>query len=133
MDERRDFTLPEADVDYLNSLEKSWETFREGGNQWLLIHSWDIPEGYNVKSTTLALLIPPSFPDVQIDMFYFADDLSCKSGKAIKALSHETINGKRYQRWSRHRTPQNPWRPGIDDLRTHLTLVDDCLAREVEQ
>jgi hypothetical protein len=37
---------------------------------------------------------------------------------------------KRYQQWSRHRTAQNPWRPGLDNVCTHLLQVNNWLERE---
>ena len=49
------------------------------------------------------------------------------------ALSPMTIMGQEFQRWSRHRTGQNPWRPGIDNLHTHLSLVEEWLLREVNR
>jgi hypothetical protein len=51
-------------------------------------------------------------------------------GVPIKALAQQQIDGTGWQRWSRHRTPQNPWRPGVDSVATHLVLVDQWLLRE---
>jgi hypothetical protein len=64
-------------------------------------------------------------------MVWFEPALVLTSGRAIGALSSHTIDGTTWQRWSRHRTAQNPWRPGVDDVSTHLGLVDDWLSREV--
>ncbi|MBX9746205.1 MAG: hypothetical protein K2X34_04840, partial [Hyphomonadaceae bacterium] len=52
-------------------------------------------------------------------------------GRAIGALAHDDFDGKTWQRWSRHRTPANRWRPGIDGLSTHFALVQEWLAREL--
>ena len=51
--------------------------------------------------------------------------------KAIPNLSDRPLAGLTFQQWSRHRTPQNPWRVGIDDLGTHLVLVGDWLVKEL--
>ena len=37
----------------------------------------------------------------------------------------QVIDGRTYQRWSRHRTAQNPWRVGVDGLDTHVFLIED--------
>ena len=128
---RRDFKLPEEDVDCLDALRLTWETVAEGGTKWLIIHGHSIPGGYNHGSADLALRIPPSYPDDQIDMVYFRPALALANGKTIRQLSTLTIDGKTYQQWSRHRTAANPWRPGLDNVGTHLLQVDDWLRREL--
>ncbi len=126
---RRDFRLREEDEEDLNARGLPWETILEGGSRWLLIHEYKIPAGYNHPTVSLALLIPPGYPDTQIDMVYFFPHLA--NGRSIKALSAHNIEGKTWQRWSRHRTGKNPWRPGVDGVATHLGCVDDWLAREI--
>jgi hypothetical protein len=127
---RREFRLPEADEAYLNGQRLPWETIVEGGSRWLLIHEYPIAAGYNHATASVAPLIPPGYADTQIDMVYVYPPLAIASGRGINALSTQTLDGKVWQRWSRHRTPANPWRPGIDDVSTHLMLVDDWLGRE---
>jgi hypothetical protein len=128
---RRDFKLPEEDVDCLDALRLKWETINENGAKWLIIHGYWIPGGYNQDTADLALRIPPSYPDDQIDMVYFCPQLALTSGKTIRQLSTLTLDGGSYQQWSRHRTPANPWRPGLDNIGTHLLQVDDWLRREL--
>lgn len=130
---RADFQLPVSDEEYLNGLGRSWEAILDGASRWLVIHKWRLPSGYNVESTNLALLIPGNYSDSQIDMVYFNDHLARTDGVAIGALSTETICGTLWQRWSRHRTAANPWRPNTDDVASHLTLVDEWLRREFEK
>ena len=128
---RRDFKLPEEDVECLNDLGLKWETVMEGGTKWLTVRGYPIPRGYNHETADLALRIPPSYPDDQIDMVYFHPMLALTNGKTIRQLTPLTIEGKPYQQWSRHRTPANPWRPGLDGVCTHLLQVDDWLRREL--
>jgi hypothetical protein len=128
---RRQFRLPEANEAYLDGLGLPWETVKDGNN-WLIIHKWKVPAGYNYDTVTLALLIPPNYSDTQIDMVYFKEHLGRKDGRAIGALATQTICGTAWQRWSRHRTDQNPWRKGVDDVASHLSLVDEWLRREFE-
>lgn len=128
---RREFDLSEADEEGLISRGLAFETILEGEARWLLIHAFPIPGGYNHGAATAALRIPPSYPEDQIDMVYFHPALALASGREVKALTVTTIDGKTYQQWSRHRTGANPWRPGLDDVTTHLLQVETWLAREV--
>ncbi len=127
---RQDFRLPEADERYLSGLSLPWEAVLEGKKQWLIIHDWRIPSGYNHEKASLALLLPDSYADTQIDMVYFSAALARADGRPIAALTNLKICGADWQQWSRHRTPTNPWRAGIDDVASHLSLVDEWLRRE---
>lgn len=130
---QQDFRLPELDEAYLTDLGLPWEAWLDGQTHWLIIHDWSIPAGYNCEKVTLALQIPQNYSDSQIDMVYFKQHLTRNDGKAIGALTDQNIRAEMWQRWSRHRTAENPWRPGVDDVSTHLTLVDDWLRREFEK
>lgn len=131
---RRQFDPPSFDSQYLGTTGLEWETIAEpAGSRWLLIHNWPVRAGYNVERVLVALQIPPGYPDAQIDMVYFHPDLSRKDGQPIGALAGHNLDGKTFQRWSRHRTGEAPWRPGEDDVSSHLVLVNDWLAREFEK
>lgn len=128
---RRDFDLPETDTEYLDDLGLDWETVVEGKAQWLLVHERPTNNAYDPPAATTAIHIVPGYPDSQLDMVWFSPALALKCGKQVRKLSNQKIDGRDFQRWSRHRTPANAWRPGVDDLATHLLLVDHWLAREV--
>lgn len=130
---RREFDLPSFDAQYLGTTGLEWETFVEGAGRWLLLHNWPVRTGYNVERVLVALQLPPGYPDAAIDMAYFYPHLSRNDGKSINALSNQDLDGRSFQRWSRHRTGEAPWRPGEDDVLSHLVLVEDWLAREFEQ
>lgn len=127
---RQEFVLPVADATFLDSLNLHWETVHEGGTRWLLIRDWPLPNGFTTAAADIALLLDADYPITQIDMAYFHPQLALSNGRAINALNPQSIEGKSYQRWSRHRTPENPWRMGIDDISTHLALVTTWLERE---
>lgn len=129
----QDFRLPESDEAYLNGLGLLWEARVDGANRWLIINDWVVPGGYNYDKVSLALLIPANYSDSQIDMVYFRENLARRDGKPIGALSSQVICDATWQRWSRHRTVTNPWRAGIDDIASHLGLVDEWLRREFEK
>jgi len=127
---RREFVLPAEDAAYLDGLGLTWETVVDQGSNWLLIHGWRACGGYNHEVVSLALQIPPNYSDSQIDMVYFHPALARADGRPIGNLTSQAIAGAEWQRWSRHRTGANPWRPGEDDIASHLCLVDEWLRRE---
>lgn len=127
---RRDFSLLEEDEDFLNGLGLSWEAVKIAQSQWVFIHDYPIPPGYNFQKVTVAVLITPHYPTAQLDMLYYYPALARKDGIAIPNLSIYTLEGKHFQQWSRHRTGQNPWRVGIDSLATHIPLTELWLNNE---
>jgi hypothetical protein len=130
---RRQFSLPEGDEAHLEARGLAWEMVIEGGVQWLIIHDFPAPAGYNQAKVMAAVRIETSYPDTQLDMVYFHPHLARLDGRLIGALASQPLDGKDWQRWSRHRTGQNPWRPGEDDLSTHLALVEHWLERELSK
>jgi len=128
---RRGFQLPEEDEQYVQGLGLPWETVKEGDARWLVIHNWPVPPGYNHSLALAGLMLPASYPDGPIDMVYFHPHLSLSCGTSIGALATHRFDGKEWQRWSRHRTDANPWRPGVDNIATHFLLVEHWLRREL--
>jgi hypothetical protein len=129
---RRQFQLGEEDVECLAARGLAWETIIEANSKWVIVHEYPVPEGYIHRTAEAALRIPPSYPDGDIDMVYFLPGLALTNGRTIRALTPLLIDGKQYQQWSRHRTPQNPWRAGLDNICTHLLQVDSWLERELK-
>lgn len=129
---RREFSLAEDDETCLKDTGLVWETIIERNTKWLILRQYPISVGYNVSVADAALRILPSYPDGQIDMVYFHPALALTSGRSIKALSLLALENKQYQQWSRHRTAANPWRPGLDNVCTHLLQVDSWLTRELQ-
>jgi hypothetical protein len=125
----RDFSLPEEDASFLKELDLTWDSFSEG-SRWLILRDYSLPSGYNVAKCDVAIAIPANYPVEQLDMFYMYPNLVRTDHKAIGALSHQSIEGKQYQRWSRHRTTLNRWIPGEDNLATHLELMNYSLQEE---
>lgn len=131
--DRKQFTLLEEDVEFLESLGLPWETLSESTGMWILIYDYPLCAGYNDQKVTVAVKIEPSYPRTQLDMAYFFPALSRKDGQPIGATSVQQIDEKSFQRWSRHRTGQNPWREGIDNLGTHMSLVSYWFIQEFEK
>ncbi len=128
---RRVFPLLLDDIEYLDARGLAWETLFEEPSRWILVRNFPIPEGYNVSYADIAILLPDSYPTTQIDMAYVFPALSLTSGAAINNVDAiQALDNRSFQRWSRHRTQSNPWRPGLDNLGTHIELIEECFLRE---
>lgn len=132
---RREFKLDSNDEQYMDVKGYHWETIIEGKKLWLLVSHFPIPPGYNVTEATLAVQFPSlDYLRQGLDMCYFTPALSRADNKPIAQVNVvEQIDGREFQRWSRHRTPQAPWDPGNDSLVTHLLLIENWLVREFER
>jgi hypothetical protein len=127
---RRQFDLLPEDESFLEEYSLPWETVVDG-SPWVLIHDFPTHEGYNHPRVTAAIRLETGYPAAELSMVYFFPALVRKDGKLIGATQAvQQIDGKGFQRWSRHRTPQNPWKAGQDNLGTHVILIEDWLARE---
>lgn len=128
---RRQFNLPQEDHEWLEGRGAPYELVNEGGILHVVVYGFPVPPGYNVSEVAVNVRVDAGYPDTQIDMAYFSPPLVRVDGRPIGATSGDTFDGKSWQRWSRHRTPANPWRPGIDNLSTHFVLIADWLVREL--
>jgi hypothetical protein len=130
VDLRRQFALPEEDVAFLDGAGFSWETVTELGVHRVVIRGVHVPSGYNLGQIDLYFKIEGAYPDTQLDMVYVHPALARADGNPIGGLAEETFDGKAWQRWSRHRTAANPWRPGVDNLETHFKLALSWFEQE---
>lgn len=127
---RREFDLLPEDEEFLNEYGLPWEAVVDG-SPWILIHDFPTGKGYNHATVTAAIRLETGYPDTQLNMVYFFPALARLDGKPIGATqATQQIDGKAFQRWSRHRTGQNPWVAGRDNLGTHIILIEDWLERE---
>jgi len=131
---RRDFDLLPEDAQFLDEYGLPWETVVDG-SQWVLVHQFSSQhEGYNHATVTVAIRLDTGYPNTQLDMVYVLPALARKDGQPINMTNRtQTIDGKTYQRWSRHRSGKNPWKPGQDGIGSHIFLIEDWFAREFEK
>lgn len=129
---RREYRLPEEDEAYLDAKRYRWEAIQPAGAQWLLVHDFPIPPGYTVGKATVAIRIGGAYPPAALDMAYFHPALKRTDAVVVRATEGTVaIEGVQFQQWSRHRTPANPWRAGVDNVGTHLSLVEHWLEKEI--
>jgi hypothetical protein len=130
---RRQFEPLPEDRQFLEDYRLPWETIVDG-SRWVLVHEFPTQVYYNHPRVTAAVRLETGYPNTELNMVYFFPALARKDGRPIGAAdAMQQLDGKQFQRWSRHRTAQNPWRIGQDNLGTHILLVEDWLAREFEK
>ncbi len=130
---RRQFPLLPTDDEGLATRQCVWETITDNGRRWLILKAVELPAGYDASAVDIAIEIPSGYPIAELDMFYCYPHLSRVDGRPIPQTQvTESIEGRGYQRWSRHRGQIAPWRQGLDNVLTHLALIDAALLREVE-
>lgn len=132
------YKLPEKDVAFLDSLGTKWEVGSEGGIVYVIIYNVGIDSTYyKVKGsedkTDVLLILPPGYPNSQIDMASFYPHLQATDGHNIPNLHYTfyKVKGKVWQTWSRHRTGGDYWNPETDGIASHLVYTDMFLQREV--
>ena len=130
---RREFALPEDDLFWLADAPHRFELVAEHGVLRVVLYGFPVPPGYNQRAVDVNVRIESGYPDTQIDMVYVHPELHRLDGVPIGATCPEAFDGKQWQRWSRHRTPANPWRPGVDNLATHFALVKHWFMRELQK
>jgi Prokaryotic E2 family E len=130
---RRQFNLLTADEAFLMEFGLPWETIVDG-SQWVLVHNFPTHDGYTHSSTSIAIRLETGYPQAQLDMVYVYPALERKDNQLIPQTQvTQPLDGKGWQRWSRHRTGDNPWHPGEDSLETHIYLIEDWFVREFEK
>lgn len=132
------YKLPERDVLFLNSLGSKWEAGNEGGMGYVIIYDVQIDTSlYRVNGggdkIDILFMLPPSYPNSQIDMASFFPHLSRVDGVSIPNLHYTfyKVKGREWQTWSRHRTGADSWNPETDGVASHLAYTDLFLQREV--
>jgi hypothetical protein len=125
-----EFELPIEDLAVLAELGLTWEARMHGSQRWLIVHGWRVPDGFQFTEVSIALRIDPNYPMTQIDMAYFQPALARPDGRELPAVTLQNVAGGQWQQWSRHRKPDG-WRPGVDNLESHLAFVTHFLTAEV--
>lgn len=122
--------LPDADRAFL--LEKGYDfQVHRGSNELLVvIRDYELPATYSPRIVELMVVVPAGYPNAALDMFWTYPDVRLASGGwPIQAEHHQEYLGRNWQRWSRHF--KNPWRPGIDSIRTFIVSVRGEINRGV--
>lgn len=131
---RRDFVIPEEEVELLDGSALQWEAISEGASKWLIIRSVPLPSAYVASTTSLAIQIPTGYPATGLDMAYFHPAIRRVDGASIPCTeATQRIVGFDWQRWSRHYTSANPWKIGEYNILTHYLLCLSWLDRDARR
>lgn len=129
---RRQFCMGKEDTLYLDANHPNWETIADGANRVLLLHDFPIPDGYTVRTSTAAIIIPTNYPTQELDMVYFSPSIVRTDGQVIRQTNvQQVFDGITYQRWSRHYTITK-WKSDEDSVATHVMAIRDWLIRAFE-
>ena len=120
--------LPEPDAVYLERAGIQHRVFEEGGMLNVELLGFPLPTGLNAHHASVLFRLSPSYPDTPPDMWWIIPHLTAVGGGQIPATEViETIDGRSWQRWSRHLDP-TAWRSGIDGLESYVRLLRNELS-----
>jgi hypothetical protein len=98
------------------------------------MHDFPLPAGYQVNAATVAIRLEGGYPLAALDMMYVFPPLQRLDGRPIVRTDViQPLDGKDFQRWSRHRTGSNPWVAGEDSVETHIYLIEEYFRAEFER
>lgn len=127
---RRDAPLLDTDDAFLKSYGLAFDVVQDGST-WVILRDFPLPAAFSERSVSVAIRMEQGYPFTGLDMMYVFPVVRRVDGKAIPQTDVvQAIEGKAYQRWSRHRTQSNPWVPNQDSLETHVYLIEEWFARE---
>lgn len=122
--------LPEIDRDFLAEKGYKYKVSRVGNAVHVMIDDFPFPVAYTPRSATLLVILPPGYPNANLDMFRTIPDVRLANGVWPKnANARETHAGVSWQRWSRHFNAA--WRQGVDNLRTFIASVKHELDKGI--
>jgi hypothetical protein len=131
---RFQFAVSNVDAAFVESLGLPYETLHSGSRMWVLIYGLALPTGFQVATANVAVEIAPGYPTSQLDMAWFDPPLRRLDGQVIAQTQViEQIDGRGWQRWSRHRIGGSVWQPGVDNLESHFAYIQGWLSRESER
>jgi len=132
VDLRRDFHLPEEDVQFLDGLDLEWEAIQEANARGVVLYGFLMPQPFQPEKLNLKIKIPQYYTSgAALDMFFTDVHVTRTDKKGIEQLTESTsFDGKKWWQWSRHYPKSAKWRPGINTLITHISYVLHILDKE---
>jgi hypothetical protein len=129
--------LRELDKVFLDSEGYRYSTYSDGANTLLVIENYGLPAGYDPLTVELLLIIPSTYPDGQLDMWWVYPHVVFARTRTqpVNAQVLQQFGGytpepsRQWQRLSRH--PK--WRSGVDDLISYLRAIRSTMEYEAGQ
>jgi hypothetical protein len=120
------------DAAYLEGRRIAHSVTSEVGMTCVVLPGWTLPAGLNLPSADLLVRLPPNYPDVPPDMWWFSPAVCRADGRSAPATeATERHLGRDWQRWSRHFQP-GQWNSGTDGLESYLALIRRDLIRAAQ-
>lgn len=115
--------LPDVDAHFLHREEIAYRTFEEGSMLNVELLEFTLPAGLSANTASVLIRLSSNYPDAAPDMWWVIPHLTTAHGAEIAATQViETIDGRSWQRWSRH-LDAGAWRPGVDSLESYFRLL----------
>lgn len=117
-----------SDIERLRMEGRAIQVVEDGARFYIVLVGYCLPDGLYVPSVTdLMVMADYQYPMSRMDMFWTDPPIRRPDGTwPQNADQFEEYAGRRWQRWSWH-YPQ--WDPSRHNIRTHLEVVCDRLAR----
>ncbi|MGJ8619757.1 MAG: E2/UBC family protein [Methylophilaceae bacterium] len=134
VDLRRGFHLPEEDVEFLNSLNLTWEAIQDGNIRCVVLYGFLLPQPFLPEKVNLKIKIPHDYTSgAALDMFFTDVMVKRSDDICIPRLTESSVfDGKRWWQWSRHYPASVRWRSGVNSLITHICYVQQILEEEAQ-
>lgn len=131
-DLRKEFFLPEEDIQFLDSLGINWEAIQEGNVRGVVLYGFIMPQPFQPEKLNLKIKMPLDYTSgAALDMFFTDTHVMRTDEKGIERLTESVVfDGKKWWQWSRHYPENTKWRPGINTLATHISYVHHILEVE---
>lgn len=129
---RREFLLPEEDIQFLNGLGIEWEAIQDGNTRGVILCGFQMPQPFQPRKLNLKIKVPQDYTSgAALDMFFTDEHVTRSDGKSIERLTESNhFDNRKWWQWSRHYPKNTKWRPGINTLSTHISYIQHILNEE---
>lgn len=104
------------------SMTKQAKFDQDNGN-WVVIHNFALPSGYNFNQTDILILLPPSYPQTPPDWFYMDPGLRRRDGRPPHYFEEAAGRAPTLELWAAGCLHIRSWRPTNDPLTGHSLLT----------
>jgi len=117
-----------GDVDFLRQAGEDVNVVEDGTRFYVILRSFRLRDSrYVPLATDLMVIADYQYPVSRLDMYWTDPPVHLASGALPdRADAFEVYSGRRWQRWSWH---YPAWDPSKHNLRTHIEVFRDRLAR----
>ena len=108
---------------------KDVEVKAHNGFHWVVIKGVELPAGWNQRSTTIVIKVPPAFPVGAPDCFWADSTLRLASGAMPRSSGMNPDFGGGQTLWFSFHVQK--WNPNRDDLFRYFNVIRNRLEQAV--